>query len=254
MKKHRVRVRLKTKIERSKKRKNLLMKITAVIVLFAVLGFAVNKISKFLLTSPIFNVKSIEVKGIDITDKSAVLSYLDFEGKNIFLLKLKSRELQLKEKFPVVKYVKISKRLPNKIIAEIEERIPLAETKILNKRVGIDENLKLFVLPDSYKVLPKITDNLTTENKTACLKFLKNVSDLPVLKEINGITAVSPDDIVFFIGDNCKVCIGAAQNVESKISYLEKVIADLETKGKKAQYINMRDFSDEYKEVIVRAK
>ncbi|OQW98510.1 MAG: hypothetical protein BWK68_00500 [Elusimicrobia bacterium A5] len=254
MKKHRVRVRLKAKIERSKKRKNSLIKITAVIALVTVLGFAVNKISKFLLTSPIFNVKSIEVKGIGITDKSAVLSYLDFEGKNIFLLKLKSRELQLREKFPAVKDVKINKRLPNKIIAEIEERIPLAETKVSNKRVGIDENLKLFVLPESYRVLPKITDNLTTENKTACLKFLKNVSDLPVHKEINGIMAVSPDDIIFFIGDNCKVCIGSAQNVESKISYLGKVIADLETKGKKAQYINMRDFSDEYKEVIVRAK
>ena len=34
----------------------------------------------------------------------------------------------------------------------------------------------------------------------------------------------------------------------------EKVIADLETKGKKAQYINMRDFTDENKEIIVRAK
>ncbi len=254
MKKHRVRVRLKAKIERSKKRKNLLLKITAVIALVTVLGFAVNKISKFLLTSPIFNVKSIEVKGIGITDKSAVLNYLDFEGKNIFLLKLKSRELQLKEKFPAIKDVKIGKWIPNKVIAEIKERIPLAETKVSNKRVGIDENLKLFVLPENYRVLPKITDNLPMENKTACLKFLKNVSDLPVHKEITGITAVSPDDIIFFIGDNCKICIGPAQNVESKISYLEKVIADLETKGKKAQYINMRDFSDEYKEVIVRAK
>ena len=254
MKKHRVRVRLKAKVERSKKRKNLVIKITTIVILLAVLGFAVNKISKFLLTYPIFNVKSIEVKGIGITDKAAVLSYLDFEGKNIFLLKLKSRELQLKEKFTAVKNIKISRRLPSKIIAEIEERIPLAETKVSNKRVGIDENLKLFVLPESFRTLPKIADDLTAENKTACLKFLKNISDLPVHKEISGITAVSPDDIVFFIGDKCKVCIGSSQNVESKISYLEKVIADLETKGKKAQYINMRDFTDENKEIIVRAK
>jgi len=182
------------------------------------------------------------------------LSYLDFGGKNIFRLKLKKTALQLEERFSAVENIKIKRRFPNKIVAEIEERRPLAETKVSNKRVGIDENLKLFVLPESYKVLPKIADNLTAENKTACLKFLKSVSGFPIYREIEGITAVSPDDIIFFVENNCKVCIGAPQNVESKISYLEKVIADLETKGKKAQYINMRDFSDENKEIIVRAK
>ncbi|MFH0947383.1 MAG: FtsQ-type POTRA domain-containing protein [Elusimicrobiota bacterium] len=254
MRKHRVRVRLKTKIERSKKRKTVLIKTTVVIVLFTVLSFAVNKISKFLLTSPIFNVKSVEIKGNDITDKSAVLSYLDFDGKNIFLLKLENTGVQLEEKFLAIKNIKINRHLPNKIIAEIGERIPLAEITVQNKRVGIDENLKLFVLPENYRVLAKISDNLTLENKTACLKFLKDVSGLPVYKEIKGITAVSPDDIIFFIENDCKICIGAVQNIEQKISYLEKVLADLETKGKKAQYINMRDFSGEYKEIVVRAK
>lgn len=254
MRKHKVRIRLKTKIERSKKRKYLLLKTTAIIAIFTVLGFAVNKTSKFLLTSPIFNVKLIDVKGSEITDKPAVLSYLDFIGKNIFSLKLKNRELQIREKFPSVKNVKINRRFPDKIAAEIIERTPFAETKVSDKRIGVDENLKLFVLPESYRQLPKITENLTPENKTACLKFLKEASNLPISKEINGITAVSPDDIIFFIGDNCKVCIGAPQNIEQKISYLEKVLADMETKGKKAQYINMRDFTNEYKDVVVRSK
>jgi len=254
MRKNRVKIRLKTRIERSKKRRKILLGITATLFILAVLGFAVNKVSKILLTYPIFNVKSTVVKGSDVTDETAVLSYLDFSGKNIFALKLGIAESQLKERFPSIKEVKVHRRLPNGIVAEIEDRIPLAETKVSDKRIGIDEYFKSFVLPENYRALPKMSDSLTTENKTACLKFLKSVSGMPISKEINGITAVSPDDIVFFIKDDCKVCIGGAKNVEKKIFYLSKVLADLETKGKKAQYINMRDFSDDYKDIIVRAK
>ncbi|MFH1540488.1 MAG: FtsQ-type POTRA domain-containing protein [Elusimicrobiota bacterium] len=252
MGKHRVRVRHKVKIGRNKKRKKILVKVTLVIILFCALSFAINKVSMFLLTSSIFDIKLVEIKGNNIIDKSVVLNCLDFNGKNIFLLKLKNKESQLKEEFAVIKNVKINRWFPNKIIVEIEERIPLAEILTPNKRVGIDENLKLFVLSENYTVLTKISDDLTLENKIVCLRFLKEILNLPVYKKIKEITAISPNDVVFFIENNCKVCIGNEQNVEQKISYLEKVLSDLETKGKQAQYINMRDFSDENKEVVIR--
>ena len=57
---------------------------------------------------------------------------------------------------------------------------------------------------------------------------------------------------MFFLPGNCRVCIGSPVDVDYKITYLEKVLADLELKGEKAKYINMRDFSDEYREIVLR--
>ncbi|MEW6557486.1 MAG: FtsQ-type POTRA domain-containing protein [Elusimicrobiota bacterium] len=254
MKKHKVRLRLKTRIERNRKRKALLFKITALLILLVVLGFAVNKISRFLLTSPIFNVKSIDVSGNTLVSQTAILDCLDFCRKNIFRLNLKKTETQLTEKFPALKKVYIKRRLPNKIISKIEEKIPLAEIAVSNNRIGIDEHLNVFVVPKSYRQLPRISENLTLEYKSVCLKFLKNIRELPVYKNITAVTATSVDDIVFFMNNGCKVCIGSSENSENKINYLEKVFTNLEIEGKKAQYINMRDFTDENKEIIIKAK
>ena len=99
MGKHKVRLRLKVKIEKSQKIRNILLKITAILIILAVSGFVVNKTARFLLTSPVFNVKSIEVRGAGIIEKDAILNCLAFCGKNIFLLKLKKTESQLTEEF-----------------------------------------------------------------------------------------------------------------------------------------------------------
>lgn len=251
MKRYRVKIRHKTKIEQDKKRKNIAVKIITSFVIITVLGFAAGGIVKFLLTSPFFNVKSIEIEGNNIVAESAVFEYLDFRGKNIFQLKL-GKIKSLLEEIPAVKEVSIKKRLPGKIVAKITERIPLAEREIAKKRIGIDEYLKMFVLPQSYRPIPNIDKNLVLENKQACMVFLKNVCGLPIYKNIKSVTARSPDDVEFFLEGNCKICIGSPADIDYKITYLEKVIADLEVKGEKAKYINMRDFSDEYKEIVLR--
>lgn len=252
MKRYRVKIRHKTKVEQDKKRKNIAVKVVASLIITAILCFAVSQTAKFLLTSPVFNVKLTKVEGNNIIAESTVLEYIDFGGKNIFKLKLGKIESLLEEKFPAIKKVSIKRRLPGKIVAKITERIPLAEREIAEKRVGIDEYLKMFVLPQNYKSIPSIDKNLVLENKQACIAFLKNVCSLPIYKNIKSITARSTDDIEFFLSGNCKICIGSPADIDLKITYLEKVLADLEIKGERAKYINMRDFSDEYKEIVLR--
>jgi len=252
MKKYRRRIRLKTKIEKGRKYKNIVVWTTLILGTSFLLSIAVNKTSKYLLTSSYFNVKSIEIKGNNIIQKNSILEYLNLYNKNIFKSKLNKYELQLKEKFLAVKDVYIRRRIPNRIVVNIIERIPLAEYKAFDKRIGIDEYLKLFVLPGSYAILPKISENLNEENKAACISFLKNVIGFPIYKKIKAVTSTATDDVIFFLEDNCKVCVGMPDNIDFKINYLEKVFSDLETKGKKAEYVNMRDFSEDYKEIIVK--
>ncbi|MBN1383545.1 MAG: FtsQ-type POTRA domain-containing protein [Elusimicrobia bacterium] len=254
MKRYKVKIRYKTKVERYKKRKDIAIKIIVSLAVIIALFFAGSRAVKFLLTSPIFNVKLIEVRGNNIIAESEVLGYIDFNGKNIFQLKIGKVESLLREKFPAIESINIKRRLPDKIAAKIIERVPLVERKIAKKRIGIDEYLKMFVLPQDYKLLPSITKDLALENKKACLEFLKRVSGLPIYKNIKSITANAPDDIIFFLSDNCRVCIGMPVDVDYKITYLERVLADLEVKGERAEYINMRDFSDEYKEIVLRTQ
>src|SRR3989339_38243 len=254
MKRYRRRIRLKTKVEKSRRYKNIIVWTTLLLAAMLFVSFIVNKSSKCLLTSPFFNVKSIEVKGNNIVEKNSVIEYLNLYNKNIFRPKFKKTEIQLKEKFLAIKDVYVKRRIPNKIVVEIIERVPLAEYKVAEKRVGIDEYLKLFVLPDDYRILPKISENINTDCKTACLMFLKNVNAFSIYKKIKAVTSTASDDVTFFLDDNCKVCIGLPDNIDNKINYLEQVFSDMETKGEKAEYINMRDFSDEHKEIIVKTK
>jgi len=101
-KRNKVRVRLKTKITNNKKRRKVVLVVTLLFALIAGAAFSANRISKFLLTSSIFNVKSTEIKGNEIVGAKAVSDYLDFQGKNVFCINLKKSELLLKERFPVI--------------------------------------------------------------------------------------------------------------------------------------------------------
>jgi len=254
MKKYKVKVRLKTKITKSRNRRKILLAATVLIGLIAGGGFFANRISKFLLTSQIFNVKSTEVTGNEILDAMAVSDYLDFKGKNIFCIKTDKSEMLLKERFPVIKDVSIRRGIPSSLIVNITERVPIAESRIQDKRVGMDEKLKLFAISAGFKKLPELPDNIPVKNKVACVIFLKSICDLPLYRNICNITAGSPDGIVLFFKDNGKVFIGSPENSELKMAYLEQIISDLEAKGKNFDYINMKDFSADYKEATVKVK
>jgi len=254
MKKYKVPVRMKAQVTNSRKRRKILLFVTVLIGLLAGGGFFTNRISKFLLTSPVFNVKLIKVTGNEIIDESVVSDYLNLKGKNTFSLNPKKSEIQLMERFPVIKDVSIAKRIPSSLIVRVTERVPLAESRINANRVGTDEKLKSFAISAGFRKLPELPDSISIENKAACVMFLKSICDLPIYRNICNITAGSPNDIVLFFKGDKKVLIGSPENSELKMAYLEQIISDLEAKGKNFDYINMKDFSVNYKEATVKLK
>ncbi len=254
MKKYKIKVRQKTRVTKSRKRKHAVIAV-AVISAVAVFGtFFAGRISKFLLTSAFFNVKSTVVKGSNILDAAAVESYLDFKGRNIFRINLKKSDMLIMEHFPVIKSVKIRRFLPSSVVVSIEERVPMAESRVMENRVGLDENLKCFAISGGFKKLPEMPCDIAMENKAACMTFLKSVCDLPIYRDISNITAVSSGEIVLSFEGDKKVFVGAPENSEMKMSYLEQIISDLKAKGKNFEYINMKDFSADYKEATVKLR
>lgn len=254
MKKYRVKVRMRTKVSTGRKRRKILIAVTAVLALAAGGAFFTGRISKFLLTSPIFNVKLVFVSGNEIIDASAVSDYLALKGKNLFSVKPKKTEMLLRDRFPVIKKVVVSRRIPASISVKISERVPIAESIIQNNRVGMDEKMKSFALSSGFRKLPELPDNISVESKAACVAFLKSICDLPIYRSILNIAANSPKEIVIFFKDNKRVFIGSPENSGLKMTYLEQIISDLEAKGKNFDYINMKDFSQDYKEATVKLK
>jgi cell division septal protein FtsQ len=150
--------------------------------------------------------------------------------------------------------VSIRRKLPCRIEVRVTERVPIAEMKVNDRRVGLDDSFRAFALSAEYKLLPDVSDSLPWERKAACLTFLKSVSDLPIYREICSVSADTPEEITFALRNKGLVMIGSPAGCGFKIAYLQKILADLEAKGRMFEYINMKDFSADYKEAAVMPK
>lgn len=99
------------------------------LLVFCFIGFSVWA----LLFSPWFQVKKIEIHGLETLEKKEVLSecynllfqkILFFKTKSIFTVSLSKFQNHLLNQFPKIKQIKIRRRLPDALIISIEERSP----------------------------------------------------------------------------------------------------------------------------------
>lgn len=251
---YKVKPRLKTVIKQYKLQRKIFFIGTTVLLGLGILFYLGKEINRYMATSDWFLVKTTVIEGNLLTDADKLQNYLNFEGKNLFAVS--SEEIALIEemirgRFPEIKQVAIKRRPPSKILIKLHERVPVAEIAAANKRVGVDEDLAQFSLSDEYRQIPKITGALKTTNLAVCVKFLKRIQHMPIYDLIDWSTARSSTDLEIGLKNSCKVLLGDPADSDYKIPYMARIIGDLEMRGLKASYINMQEFSKDYKEAVV---
>lgn len=249
------------KIEKQeKKKRSRNKKIKFVLKITLLLAIIVGGIT-FAMVSPIFDIKSIEVKNNNkvSTEKIISLSQLK-QGENIFRFISSNVEKSIKEN-AYIENVKIHRKLPDKIQIEVEERKHSFSVDFLGQYAYI--NTQGYILEISSDSAQKtIIHGISTKEEEVVVGKRLGEDDLEKLedaikiihsaKEYNLDTKVTSIDIsnknnytMYLQEEQKKVYLGNNSNLSNKILYVNAIIE--QEKGKTGEIFANGDLNNKFK-------
>lgn len=237
------------------KNRNLIKPVLALIIAGLVIFWLKASLSRFLFTSPFFNLREINISGQRLVKPEEILSYSRLElGTNIFRLDI-TRTSRMIEVHPFIKEAVVIRRLPDIIDIKIRERRPLAYI-MLGERYGLDE--EGVILPpleaklESGPKLPVVTgllvskvtvgEGLDLAGVKSALNVLKAIAEtkLGEYVEIGEINVVKPAKVVLYTAkENTEIRLGNYP-IRQQLESLKVIWVDLKEKGSEAEYIDLR--------------
>lgn len=116
----------------------------------------------WLLNSPLFIVKNIEVSGNKVIDKEKIAEIATI-NRNIWLYPVNDVVTKIKQQFPLVADVAVYRGLPNSIRVVVAEKIMAIEWKSNNKKFVLGLDGKLIVAENSNQSIPVVVDTTNFE-------------------------------------------------------------------------------------------
>lgn len=243
------------KSEKRKRKIRKILKWTSIVLL--VLAAII-----FTLTSPLFNIKEIEVENNNIlsTEKIISLSRLK-KDENIFRFLQSDIEKYIKED-PYVEKVTIERKLPNTVKIHVEERNRDFCIKILNGYAYINNQGYILEIVEENQGLPVIEGIETAEEEIKVGDRLKNndlkklavaIQIMSIAKEneidnkITGIDISNKNEYILYLAEEKKTAyIGNDSNLTTKILYIKEIMEKYEA-GKEGTIFVNGDFTNKFK-------
>ena len=238
-------IRKKKKIsKKARKRKRIIKLILLLLILIGITVFA--------MISPIFNIQNVKVEGNEKLTSQKIISLSGIkEGENIFRINKKNIIKKVKED-SYVESVNISRKIPNTININIEERKVAYQIKVIDGYTYIDYQGYILETTSSKENVPLLEGLKVTQDELLNQKRLQN-EDIKALRKILKImdTAKSSDIsklitkiivendeyVLELESENKVVYLGDATDMTNKILYL-KVILENEKNKKGKIFIN----------------
>lgn len=201
---------------------------------------------------PLFRIEKFEVKGNKTLESNDIILYSGITvGENIFTIDKQKIDASLKTE-PYVESSEIKRKLPDTIEIKITEKTD-AVVIDAGKKVFLDENGEVVALRDDYKqsFVPLIT-GLELQNpqllQPVKLKnsinmdefraFVKNLVRPEIHKRLNTVTVGKDGSVELLLKDDTVVKLGKFDDMEHKMSFLEKVLEDLAKKKTETKLID----------------
>lgn len=239
--------------------KNLLTA-TKIITTALAVCFTIYGTYYLFVKSTVFKVQNFDIIGTkNFVNKSDVLIQLkdSAEAQNILKLNTILLEQALKNTFLGARDFKVSKQLPDTLLIQVEERVPLALLKTKNTNDDFE-----YYLVDAEGYILGLVDPKTTnlpiinyeESITVGIFIDRNLvplyinlissSDIAQIK----ISSVSVHDkhITFFIDNTIEVLLGKNKDTSEMIFVLKELIKQLSIEGRNVKKIDLR-----YDKVVV---
>lgn len=225
------------KMKKKRKRKNpilFLIKWTSVILLL--IGTII-----FILTTPMFNIKNINISGIEHLTEEQVISLSELNKNENLFKNSKSKITSNIKQNPYVESVIIKRKLPDTIDIQIKERKRSYMLKFVNGYVYIDTQGYILEISEEKLELPIISGYKTEEEKISegnrlitedlenlnnVLKITNSLEEIDVAKEIiTNIDISNKEDYTVYLESEKKtIHFGDASNLSNKILYVKAMI------------------------------
>lgn len=204
------------------------------------------------ISSSIFELKQIDVDGNSKITKSDIIKIGDIEtGKNIFKYNLNDVEKKLLVS-PYIKYVKVSRKFPDKLVITIKENSEYAIIKEGASYIYIGENgLVLSEKKDIKNKNIPLVSGIEIKNKKLNTKIKINsdksnyiILAIDTLKKNNmsrkiESIKINKNKMYMKTDDNTNIVLKIDEDIEYNINRLKAILVDLKSNNKKGGNIDL---------------
>lgn len=222
----------------------ILLLLGAAVLFMSLSGYQTATASQF------FNLRSVEVRGIERTPKEDIVRVINstVEKSGVWNADLADAKVKI-EKFPFVKSASVSRALPSGIIVKIVERVPVAVVKLSSGNFLVDGEGTVLVPvkgnEENFPFLLKGWDESKTEkagpDNLARLKVYKRMVDeakqFDVAALIKEFSLANPREPIALVEDSGKlISVSLARDNLGKS--LKTAIDALSGKGSKIKSVD----------------
>lgn len=239
-------------VKRLKKRMLIILRVAFVVVIIPATFYGSWYVYQILLTSPLLEIEHVDVLGVNRISKEDVISLSGITaGDNLFSVDKRLLTRRLKKE-PWIDTVAIKRRLPDKLVIEIEERQPIA---IINMDDLYLVDIKGVVFKGLSKGeavdLPIITgfsmDELDKVEASGLLFMAFDLLEILSKERVLGINDISEINIdknyglaIYTLKEGIKIDMGNS-DFEEKLERLERLISIRNGNFTGVEYIDMNN-------------
>ncbi|MGN1297941.1 MAG: cell division protein FtsQ/DivIB [Clostridia bacterium] len=226
-----------TKQERKRKKRNRRIKFFLKLILF--IGLISGAII-FALTSPIFNIKNINVINNSEVASDTVISLSGLkQEENIFRFYKGSVVNKIKEN-SYIENVKIRRKFPNTIEIEVEERVAKYSVDYMGKYAYINTQGYILEISEDSRGLPIIQGITTKEEEVVpgnrlnnedlsrledAIKIMNSASENGLDRKVTSIDISDKDEYSIYLEEEKKkVHLGDVTNLSNKMLYVVAIM------------------------------
>jgi cell division septal protein FtsQ len=229
-------------------------------ILITFLYWLKGTLGDYICSSPNFRVKNVKVTldNMKVLEGESAYKYLGLkEGRLIFRLDPLKLAKKVLNKHPEALKVQVYKRLPSGIEVVVKNRVPIAQIHI-GQFFPMDQKGFILPFPSNFRIqgLPNIEGidpqdvQVGKENRNEAISLAMEI--INILKAQLGkglgnfdIDVSDTENVILTLENGIKVKLGS-KPFKDKLSRLKLVLKDIEEKGLKPAYIDMR-----FKKVIL---
>ncbi len=201
-----------------------------------------------------FHVSSIEVYGNEkITDDKLILASGIMIDENIFKINLKMAKENIML-HPYVKDVKVRRKLPNKILINIDERKEIAVIDYIGSHIYVDEEgiiLNILSEKNDEQIMeisgteidkPQIGNKIAFRHdnlEKKLLEFINYSRKLGLADSFNIVDIDENGKITIVMNTRAEVAFGTLDDVKYKLKFLVSILKELESKNQGYRVIHL---------------
>ncbi|HHY11022.1 MAG TPA: FtsQ-type POTRA domain-containing protein [Firmicutes bacterium] len=199
------------------------------------------------LRSPFFSVRNYVITGASRVSHAEIIARSSQRSTNIFDVDLDKAQKTI-EASPWIKAARCTRKFPDTIVIDIDERRPIMFAPVGGKMWLIDEQGR--VLQEDDGVFDDLIAFTGIQDVLAPGQFLKPQYDwgLKIVARLGPVSQnrvielnVEDRECILILDDGCKVFMGEDEpGSEARIELLESIVVELEEEGKLAEYIDLR--------------